>query len=80
MPYNKFFCNLIMPDLGTVKIVLMGTKTITITNFAIWILGFGFSERLELALDQSQLKTAWSWRAVQADRDTQKDKAWRAGF
>lgn len=54
----------------------MGIKTYA----AIWILGFGSPERLGPALDQSHLKTTWSWRAVQADRDTQKDKAWRAYF
>lgn len=32
------------------------------------------------AIHQSYLKTVWSWRAVQADRDTQKVEAWRTGF
>lgn len=51
-----------------------------VTNFAVLILGFWHWDMLGPAIHQSHLKTFWSWRAVQADRDTQKVEAWRTGF
>lgn len=51
-----------------------------VTNFAVLILGFWHWDMLGPAIHQSHLKTVWSWRAVQADRDTQKVEAWRTGF
>lgn len=65
--------------------ILAGNKILLfllgcVTNFAVLILGFWHWDMLGPAIHQSHLKTVWSWRAVQADRDTQKVEAWRTGF
>lgn len=54
----------------------LGFKTFFIAGFWDW----GPRESLGWSWIKATWRQTWSWRAVQADRDTQKDKALRTGF